>query len=366
MKVRRKSTSSSKVLPTDAEYVYWFEHLDDEQLGKLKTLKQAVFALSERDELMEKDTDFARYLKARSWDVEKALEMYTNTVKWRSDFGCNSIFDGFDFPEKREVIQIFPQYYLRTDKFGRPIFINEVGKISVEKLLKVTTVERMLQFHVYEWEKLIREMYPACSKHVGHNIFQSFSIIDLKGLSYKQFNKTSRTFIQKVTKLDQEYFPEHLGQMFIVNAPKIFTMMWSVIKLWLDKRTLMKIKVYGSDFKEKILQYIDPDDLPDTLGGNLVMSDEVRMSNSGPWNQATASGKEGAGGDDAQAGRNGSGEAPPVPAATVAAEVDFAKEDASEPPSMAGLSVASDAAPGDERGRAASEYYDAQPTFGSP
>ena len=41
MKVRRKSTSSSKVLPTDAEYVYWFEHLDDEQLGKLKTLKQA-------------------------------------------------------------------------------------------------------------------------------------------------------------------------------------------------------------------------------------------------------------------------------------------------------------------------------------
>ena len=86
----------------------------------------------------------------------------------------------------------------------------------MEQLLKVTTVERMIQFHVYEWEKLIRDMYPKCSSHVGHKVFQSFSIVDLKGLSYKQFNKTTRAFLKQITKIDQEYYPEHLGQMFII------------------------------------------------------------------------------------------------------------------------------------------------------
>ncbi len=79
-----------------------------------------------------------------------------------------------------------------------------MGKINVEQLLKVTTVERMIQFHVFEWEKLIREMYPKCSSHVGHKVFQSFSIVDLKGLSYKQFNKTTRAFLKQITKIDQE------------------------------------------------------------------------------------------------------------------------------------------------------------------
>ena len=208
--------------------------------------------------------------------------MYLNTVRWRKEFGVDHAYKTFQFPEKKEVLKIFPQYYLRTDKFGRPIYINEVGKINVEALLKVTTVERMIQFHVYEWEKLIRDMYPKCSTHVGHKIFQSFSIIDLKGLSYKQFNKTTRSFLKQITKIDQEYYPEHLGQMFIINAPKIFSMIWSVVKLWLDKRTLAKIKVYGSDYHEKLFGFVDPHDLPEHIGGHLD-SEEAMFSTSNIW-----------------------------------------------------------------------------------
>ncbi|UPR03541.1 CRAL-TRIO lipid binding domain-containing protein [Chloropicon primus] len=208
--------------------------------------------------------------------------MYKNTVRWRREFGTDQIHKTFSFPEKKEVLKIFPQYYLRTDKFGRPIYINEVGKINVEALLRVTTVERMIQYHVYEWEKLIREIYPKCSAHVGHKIFQSFSIIDLKGLSYKQFNKTTRSFLKQITNIDQEYYPEHLGQMFIINAPKIFSMIWSVVKLWLDKRTLAKIKVYGSDYHEKLFNFVDPHDLPEHIGGHLD-ADEAMFSTSNIW-----------------------------------------------------------------------------------
>lgn len=36
--------------------------------------------------------------------------------------------------------------------------------------------------------------------------------------------------------------------MFIVNAPFVFTGVWSVIKPWLDARTKDKIKILGSNY----------------------------------------------------------------------------------------------------------------------
>ena len=40
--------------------------------------------------------------------------------------------------------------------------------------------------------------------------------------------------------------------MFIVNAPFIFTTIWSGVKLLVDKKTQEKIKILGNDFKEKL------------------------------------------------------------------------------------------------------------------
>ena len=70
--------------------------------------------------------------------------------------------------------------------------------------------------------------------------------------------------------------------MFIINAPKTFSMIWSVVKLWLDKRTLAKIKVYGSDYHEKLFGFVDPHDLPEHIGGHLD-SEEAMFSTSNIW-----------------------------------------------------------------------------------
>ncbi len=78
------------------------------------------------------------------------------------------------------------------------------------------------------------------------------------------------------------YYPEHLGQMFIINAPKIFSMIWSVVKLWLDKRTLAKIKVYGGDYHDKLFHFVNPRDLPEHIGGHLDQN-EAMFSTSNIW-----------------------------------------------------------------------------------
>lgn len=41
--------------------------------------------------------------------------------------------------------------------------------------------------------------------------------------------------------------------MFIINAPMLFSGIWTVIKPWIDEKTRNKISIIGSSYKEKLL-----------------------------------------------------------------------------------------------------------------
>jgi hypothetical protein len=64
---------------------------------------------------------------------------------------------------------------------GRPIYVQHLGAINYKKMLEVTTEERMIKFHVQEYERCARIIMPACSLVAGRHIDQTFAIIDVKG-----------------------------------------------------------------------------------------------------------------------------------------------------------------------------------------
>ena len=64
---------------------------------------------------------------------------------------------------------------------GRPIFIQHLGAINYKKMSEITTEDRMIKFHVQEYERCARCIMPACSIVAGRHIDQTFAIIDVKG-----------------------------------------------------------------------------------------------------------------------------------------------------------------------------------------
>jgi len=44
--------------------------------------------------------------------------------------------------------------------------------------------------------------------------------------------------------------------MFIVNAPMLFSGVWAMIKVFLDEKTKSKITIVGSNYKDKLLQFV--------------------------------------------------------------------------------------------------------------
>ncbi len=65
----------------------------------------------------------------------------------------------------------------------------------------------------------------------------------------------------------QDYYCESLGQMFIINTPTIFRLVWAVVNPLLEERTRRKIAILGSDYLPTITQLIPLENLPECLGG---------------------------------------------------------------------------------------------------
>jgi hypothetical protein len=69
--------------------------------------------------------------------------------------------------------------------------------------------------------------------------------MDLNGISYKTWNKSTMQVIKFILRLSQDYYPEILGKMVIVNAPFFFQGIYSIIKGWFDEKTRKKISLFG-------------------------------------------------------------------------------------------------------------------------
>ena len=154
-----------------------------------------------------------RFLRARKFDLEASKKMWIDKEKWALEYGVKDLMNSIDFPEYPVVKNYYPRYYHKTDKLGRPIYIEHIGALDVTKLLNVTTVERMLRHHVYEYEKLGRYRLPACSAKAGKYLEQSCTILDFNGAQIMQFT-SNYSIMQQVSSLAQNYYPETLGKMY--------------------------------------------------------------------------------------------------------------------------------------------------------
>ena len=88
-------------------------------------------------------------------------------------------------------------------------------------------------------------------------------------------------------KVAQDYYPETMGQCFVVNAPMVFSALYAIIKGFLDERTRSKVRIMGSNYRPVLLQHIDAENLPEFLGGTCTCSHVeggCMRSNAGPWN----------------------------------------------------------------------------------
>lgn len=224
---------------------------------------------------------YRRFLRARQHDIPRATEMWSKHLAWRGEIGADTILEDFEFNERDAFISLYPQGYCNVDKMGRPVYIQQIGQLQFKKLQELTTEERMMKFHVQEYERCVRYILPACSMAAGKNIEQTFAILDLKGVGIRHLTGAVKKMLQQIIQVDQSNYPEMLGKTAIINGGSVIGFVFPFVRPFLDKRTQNKIEVCPRDFRATLLQHIDAANLPEYLGGD---SRATLLDDAGPWN----------------------------------------------------------------------------------
>jgi len=149
-------------------------------------------------------------------DAAKAHSLIETMVAWRQEAGIDQLVKEFDFTEREAYFKGYPQGYHKVDRQGRPVFIQQLGRADVDTVLLLTTEQRMINFHIQEYEKLLGVVLPTCNAARGGSaradgsalpaVRGSTSIIDMQGVGFTSLIKSKR-MLTLFMALDTAYFP---------------------------------------------------------------------------------------------------------------------------------------------------------------
>ena len=186
------------------------------------------------------DTLLLRFLRARKWNLIESLLMIIDTLYWHRSFGVGSILKQGESAVKEYLLTCGKHYAWNVDYKGR-LVIWITSKLHDKN--KQTLHENLVAL-VFLIEHARRLMAPG-----NENVTLIFDLADapLASLDIPS--------IQGDIQVLQNYYPECLGQCFIVDAPWIFHGIFRIVRGFLDPVVAAKIELIKSS---EIIKYVHP------------------------------------------------------------------------------------------------------------
>ncbi|KAK8097865.1 uncharacterized protein PG998_013351 [Apiospora kogelbergensis] len=213
---------------------------------------------------------FLRFLRARKWDVDKAVTMLVATLQWRTKvMHVEEILrdgEGLALEEESSTGDSATQrrgkdfmFQMRAgkcivrgvDKSGRPVCIVRVR----QHFQRDQSEEVLKRWVVYVIETARLAITPPCDT--------AALIFDLTGFGMGNLDYVLVKFIIECFEAN---YPEMLGKVMVHKAPWIFTGIWKLVSTWIADPVIANKISFTANTKE-LSQYIDPEGLPKELGG---------------------------------------------------------------------------------------------------
>jgi len=211
------------------------------------------------------ESTLIRYIRGYKDDPhpkEKAIEMLGKMLTWRESNKIDELVKQ-TLPKGDVFKHIWPSGVHGVGKEGHPILVNRLGAVDGSKLTKEFTMDQVTQFHIQEMESL-NSAKEAASSLQQRRIYKHIAILDLKGLSMSHLSEKFRGPMKQFVSIDQDFYPETLHVMIIVNSGMIMKAAWKIASHWIDPITKERIK-FGNQY---LTEYIDAANIPAIYHGH--------------------------------------------------------------------------------------------------
>ena len=273
------------------EIEYHEEITDPNELKILEDFKHSIATITDKKDkavlnpFVLLDNDFLiHFLRARKLNVKKATRMLLDYYHWKAKMNLDNLYSNYYFKDKYKLQLLFPHGFHKTTKEGYPLYFQIMGKLNPDELFKLSTPEEITRYSVQIYEIMERDYFKLCSgikKKYIHGVFNMIDFRDIKVSSL--LNKKLLSYIKETLKICQDYYPETLAGCYVLNAGLAFRTFYSAVKIFLDVKTRDKIRVFGENYREGLLERIDSNCLPKFFGGTCECPGGCLFSNAGPW-----------------------------------------------------------------------------------
>lgn len=210
-----------------------------------------------------------RFLRARDFSIEKAAVMLQESLQWRAEHRIDDILSEYKTPVV--VDKYFPGGWHHHDKDGRPLYILRLGNMDVKGLLKSVGEDELLKLTLHICEeglKLLKEATKLCEKPIWNWCL----LVDLDGLSMRHLWRPGVKALLRIIETVEKNYPETMGRVLIVRAPRVFPVLWTIVSTFIDENTRSKFLFFGGPdclhTEDGLEQYIATEKIPSFLGGS--------------------------------------------------------------------------------------------------
>lgn len=205
------------------------------------------------------DTTILRFLRARKWDVSRAIAMLASCMKWRLDNGVESLAEGGDLGNGAAIEKFLEQNRSgKTFALGTALTEQPICYIRVRKHFTFGQPGNTMSKYVfYAMESFRLMMPPPCDKVV--------LFFDLTGFGLRNMDWN---VILLIVKCLEAYYPESLGTLYIHNAPWIFSGIWKILGPLLDP--VVRNKVVFTKKAEDVVKNVPAERLLQEIGGEVT------------------------------------------------------------------------------------------------
>ncbi|XP_014244140.1 SEC14-like protein 1 [Cimex lectularius] len=250
----------------DSEYIQrYLGHLTLIQESRLVQLRKSFAQLHKGK--VPNDTMLLRFLRARDFNVDKARHLLSESLSWRKKHGVDKVLSEYVTPQI--VKDYFPGGWHHHDKDGRPVYLLRLGQMDVKGLLKTIGEDGLLKLTLHVCEEGLR-LTEEATLSWGKPISTWCLLVDLEGLNMRHLWRPGIKALLHIIEIVEANYPETLGRVLIIRAPRVFPIMWALVSTFIDDITRTKFLLYGgNDYQEPggLVDYIPEEYIPDFLGG---------------------------------------------------------------------------------------------------